>query len=361
MELEILKAKVEKQKLANRANVAKFYEANKDAVKAKQLEYKKLNREKINAKRRETAQAKKDAIALTLPPPAPKKNRLIIKGFSFSKLDDLIGDKIPNAETKSIHLQAIKSVLRIMNDVELQHMFKDTKKLIEGINTGKMQDGSDYSLATKVKQIESVLKISSVLNIPLETAKVIDAHAIMKMKLQDEKEAKPDGEYPTFAEYLQKSKEMFGADSREFLIASMYSELTCRDDLGLIVSDKNKKKGNYLFVQKTKITIVLNEYKTAEKYGQIRHTCSKELRKLLTDFIVKNNIKVGDSLFGVKDLQPVLSLMNKRLGYSTGANLFRHMRVAEVMNDPTLTYEMRLEVAKNMAHDCVTTQKKYLK
>lgn len=359
MELELLKAEIERKKLANRANVAKHYEAHKDEVKAKKLAYKKANREKINAKRRETLQAKKDAIALTLPP--PKKVKLSIKGFSFAKLDGLIGDKISNAETKQAYLSAIKSVLRIMRDVELEHMFKDADKLIEGINTGKSQDGNDYSLATKAKQFEAVLKLSTVLKIPLDTAKVFDAYQIIKMKLQDENEAKPAGEYPTFETYLEKSKEMFGEDSREFLIANMYKELTCRNDFNLIVTDKNQKSGNYLLVQKTKITIVLNEYKTSEKYGQMRHTCSKELRKLLLAYIKKNSIKVGDLLFGVKDLQPVLSLMNKRLGYSSGANLFRHARVSEVMNDPALTYEKRLEVSKNMMHNACMTQKSYLK
>ena len=357
MELEILKAEIERKKLANRANVAKHYEAHKADVKQKQLAYKQANREKINAKRKATAQAKKDA----LPPPPPPRRKLVIKGFSFSKLPDLIGNKIPNEETKSIHLAAIKSVLRIMKDVELEHMFRNADKLIAGIQTGTMQDGSEYSLATKIKQFEAVLKLSAILNIPLDSAKVLDAYTIMKMKLSDEKEAKPAGEYPTFAEYLEKSKAMFGADSREYLLASMYAELTCRNDFNLIVSDKNLKSGNYLFVQKTKLTIVLNEYKTAEKYGQMRHTCSKELRKLILAYLVQHNIKVGDLLFGVKDIQPVLSLMNARLGYSSGANLFRHMRVAEVMNDPTLTYEKRLEVAKNMMHDACMTQKKYLK
>jgi len=358
MELEILKADAERKKLANRANVARHYEAHKGEMKLKQLAYKKANREKINATRTATALAKKQAVAL---PPAPKKKRLIIKGFSFAKLDDLIGDKIANEESKESHLKAIKSVLRIMKDVELEHMFRDADKLIEGINTGKSQDGNDYSLATKIKQFEAVLKLSDVLKIPLDKAKVIDAYTILKMQFADEKEAKPDGEYPTFAEYLEKCKVMFGKDSREFLIASMYTELTCRNDFNLIVSDKNKKSGNYLLVQKSKITIVLNEYKTAEKYGQMRHTCSKELRKLILAYLEKNDIKVGDLLFGVVDLQPVLSLMNKRLGYSTGANLFRHMRVSEVMKDPALTYEQRLETAKNMMHNCVTTQKKYLK
>jgi hypothetical protein len=357
MELEILKADAERKKLANRANVARHYEAHKDEMKLKQLAYKKANREKINATRSATALAKKQAVAL---PPAPKKKRLIIKGFSFAKLDDLIGDKIANEESKSSHLKAIKSVLRIMKDVELENMFKNADKLIEGINTGKSQDGNEYSLATKMKQFESVLKISSVLNIPLDRDKIIDAYTILKMKLQDEKESKPDGEYPTFTTYLEQCKAMFGADSREFLIASMYAELTCRNDFNLTVSDK-KLKGNYLLVQKTKMTIVLNEYKTAEKYGEMKHKCSASLRKLILAYIEKNGIKIGDLLFGVVDLQPVLSLMNKRLGYSTGANLFRHMRVAEVMNDPSLTYEQRLETAKNMMHNCVTTQKKYLK
>lgn len=348
-------------KQQNKARVAKHYAAHKEEQQAKHNAYAKANRDKINAKRRATLQAKKDALASTLPPPPPPKRKLIIKGFSYDKLDDLIGNKIPNAETKSIHLAAIKSVMRIMRDVELGHMFKDADKLIEGINTGKTVEGEDYSLSTKLKQFETILKLSTILKIPLDRNKILDAYKIIKMKFQDDKETKPDGQYPTFAEYLEKCKTMFGEDSREFLIASMYAELTCRNDFNLIVTDKNKKSGNYLLVQKTKMTIVLHEYKTATQYGEMRHKCSAGLRKLLTDFIVKNNIKVRDSLFGVVDLQPVLSLMNKRLGYSSGANLFRHMRVSEVMNDPTLTYEKRLEVAKNMMHDACMTQKSYLK
>jgi len=347
-------------KQQNKARVAKHYELHKDEQQAKHNAYAKANREKINAKRRETALARKNALASTLPTP-PKKVKLNIKGFSFAKLDGLIGNKIPNTETKEGHLKAIKSVLRIMKDVELEHMFKDADKLIAGINTGKSQDGSDYSLATKLKQYQAVLKLSDVLNIPINATKVNDAYQIIKMRLDDELSEKPEGEYPTFAEYLEKSKAMFGADSREYLLASMYSELTCRNDFNLTVTNKNLKSGNYLLVQKTKLTIVLNEYKTAEKYGQMRHTCSKELRKLILAYIEKNGIKVGDLLFGVKDLQPVLSLMNSRLGYSTGANLFRHMRVSELMKDPNLNYEQKLELAKNMMHDACITQKKYLK
>ena len=358
MELEILKAKVEKQKLANRANVARHYEAHKDAVKAKQLLYKSANREKINAKRRETAQAKKDA--LPPPPPAPKKRKLIIKGFSFSKLDDLIGDKIPNAETKSIHLQAIKSVLRIMHDVELGHMFRDADKLITGINTGKTVEGEDYSLATKVRQFQAVLKLSDILTIPLDTTKIMDAYQIIKMKLDDEIETKPQTEYPTFTTYLEQCKAMFGEDSREYLIAFMYSEFTVRDDLGLVLSDKNLKKVNYLFIQKTKITIVLNEYKQYSQYGQIRHTCSSELRKLLIAYIAKKKLTIGDLLFGVKQLTDIVSLMNKRLGYTTGVNLFRHMKVNDVLNSCNCTYEQRLELSKQMGHS-PAMQKKYLK
>jgi hypothetical protein len=91
----------------NRKNVAKHYEAHKAEIALKQLAYKKANREKINTKRRETAQAKKEALALTLPPPPPPKKKLVIKGFSYAKLDTLIGDKI-NPENKKIILGAIK-------------------------------------------------------------------------------------------------------------------------------------------------------------------------------------------------------------------------------------------------------------
>ena len=108
------------------------------------------------------------------------------------------------------------------------------------------------------------------------------------------------------------------------------------------------------------MTIVLNEYKQDSHYGQIRHTCSSSLRKLITDYITKKSLKLGDLLFGVPHLTDVVTLTNKRLGYTTGINLYRHMKVNDVLKNCNCSYEERLELSKKMGHS-PATQLKYLK
>jgi len=347
--------KLEHIRKLGRERAKKHHELHKADINVKANAHSKLNREAINAKRRATTLAKKEAIALANPVPIKKKLR--IKGITFGKLDDLIGDKIENKETKQGHLSAIKAVMRLTYP-ELAWAFEDADKLIHAIDNGKMQTGEDYSLASKLKQYEAILKLSTVLGIPLDRPRVDDAHKIIKMKLEDEKDSKEQTEYPSFKTYLDECATLFGTDSREYLIAFMYSEFTCRDDLGLIVTDKPLKKVNYLLVQKTKMTIVLNEYKMFKDYGQIKHVCSAELTKLIKEYCVKKSIGVGDLLFGVPQLTDIVSLTNKRLGYSTGINLYRHMKVNDVLKDAS--YEDRLALSKQMGHS-PAMQLKYLR
>jgi hypothetical protein len=67
------------------------------------------------------------------------------------------------------------------------------------------------------------------------TAKYDKEHKIYCIKYEDQntkkKEEKEEMVIP-FTEYLQKILDFFGKDSKEYLIASLYNELTARDDFG---------------------------------------------------------------------------------------------------------------------------------
>ena len=65
----------------------------------------------------------------------------------------------------------------------------------------------------------------------------------------------------------------------------------------------------------------------------------------------------GDYLFGKAPLSDFVSSMNTKLGYSSGINLFRHIKVSENLNK-NLSFDERYELTKQMGHS-IGTQQKY--
>ena len=74
-----------------------------------------------------------------------------------------------------------------------------------------------------------------------------------------------------FTDYKQKVLDKFGENSKEYLIVSMYDEVTCRDDLNLKIIQSNtdviKDENNYLILpvdSRVNASNVLNNYKTGK-------------------------------------------------------------------------------------------------
>ncbi len=107
--------------------------------------------------------------------------------------------------------------------------------------------------------------------------------------------------------------------SKEYLIASLYNGITCRDDYGSMKIMRNipydNGKDNILFYDKLKnCYIILNTYKTSDMYGKKVRILSPELRTLLISYIERN--RLADYLFP-DDIEYGLSRhiidMNRRL------------------------------------------------
>jgi hypothetical protein len=305
---------------------AKYYEANKDA---------------INLKRQ------KPKIQII---PKTKKNEL-----SLNQVQDKIKElNIPNKTTELKYLNDIKRLFQITDSTDLLSILKDSKT-IDAINSSVKPNGEPYSVNTQKALYQSILFVIDNLKLDIDKRDYITQFETKKVVSFDQTAAKDDI-VPTFKEYINKAKKVFGIGSAEVLIAKFYDVLTLRDDFGLIITDK-EIEGNYLLI-KPSIEIVINYYKTDKKYGVIRYKLPKALDRETRAFIENHDLQVGDYLFGEKNLSGMVVKMNQELGYTGGVSLFRKMKISELYN--TASTEDKVKLAEAMKHSPVI-QKTYLR
>ena len=174
-----------------------------------------------------------------------------------------------------------------------------------------------------------------------------------------------------FTEYKDKIKKLFKADSKEFLLASLYNEVTCRDNYGgieIVDSDKQvdkTNKKNYIVVPKAKsqkCTVIIQTYKTESRYGTISEKVSTELSKLVRDYMAAHNLTDGDALFSNKTMSNFICDMNKKVGVvkGGGVNYLRQSKISEMLGKQVLSPKGRLELALKMRHSPVS-QLKYVR
>jgi hypothetical protein len=168
----------------------------------------------------------------------------------------------------------------------------------------------------------------------------------------------------SFNDYLEKIKAEFGVNSKEYALSSLYQQVTLRDDFILKIvqstKDTNDRKENYIIVpNRGNLIVIVNNYKTSEKYGEIKVKLSTTLSKLIGKFIKVEKLKINDYLFGNKNLTQFVSKMNKKIGVSGSISLFRQMAVSDLLQKNP-SPEERVALSNSMAHSPIV-QLKYLR
>ena len=98
----------------------------------------------------------------------------------------------------------------------------------------------------------------------------------MKIKSNDETKDKQETDIiESFDKYLEKIKSTFGPLSKEYVLTSLYKEVTLRDDFVLLIVPSiqsiDDNDLSYIVTPKTReLTLIINEYKTSKRYGQIK-------------------------------------------------------------------------------------------
>lgn len=252
-----------------------------------------------------------------------------------------------NVNTKKKHLNSLKAMFRVTGIDNIGSTMTTFNTIKKGIESGLQLNGKPYALATKTGQIQVVLILIVKMNIPM-TAEVYkkydDFYREFKIqeadKTQENKTDVGEGVSP-YKTYMERIEKKFGKDSKQYLIASIYDDVTARDNFGSLVIIPDmvsvvKKSQNYLVVPsniKLPTKIVLQKFKTVGSMGVKTFPLTDKLSILIRQYILKQ--KLTDRLFPENKnglLSSYIADMNKKIGIKkSGINYIRKSKVSEFL------------------------------
>jgi len=353
-------SKEERRKRLARERAKRIYEEKKETI----LAYKKDKYAETKAipKEQQQKRGRKPIDKNYSTPSITKKTK-----FTQDELISLINtdDEIKSDETKKFHTTNIKRFFRTTECEDLSCLKTDYKLVFDRLANANNSFTGETLLPTSIKHtLKTLLLVFNRYAGDYINPKIkeylqdkINQYILQSADYYDNKQQTEI--YPTFEEYLNKTISKYGSNSKQYLVAKLYSELTIRDNFGnapVLEKSLTSNEINYFVMKKNYIYFILNDYKTADRYDTIRYTFSSSTNKLIRQYMTNNNIQIGDILFE-GNLSAFVSNMNKELGYENlrGINIFRHIRVSELQGS---SYEEKVKLSKLMGH-AVLTQNKY--
>ena len=363
---EVVETKEERKKRLNRQRQAKYYLANSDKKKQQQKD-KYVPKE--NPKK--SGRPKKESTEIIIPDPVN-----ITRTTSFTQ-DELISiimndENITSADTKKTMISDIKRFFSNAECSSLRCLKSDYKLAINRVEEGFVSKGKNIgqnfsagtlrstftTLATIIERYVGKFIPNKVLKFIQNKVKEYKSQATDEY-IQNQQEIV----YPTFSTYKQKVELMYGKESKEYLVTSLYEAFAVRDNYGGIPILQNppttlkKATTNYIVIKKNYSYIVLSNYKTSDQYNTLKLTLPSSVNRLMKIYINNNNIQFGQPLFPEEKLSNFVSNMNREIGYFDlgGTTAFRHMRISELDG---ASYADKVNLANTMGHS-VIVQKNY--
>ena len=314
------------------------------------------------------------------PKPIKTKASKFTFAFILAKLPTFTnkdGEVISDATVKTYkqHLTSIQKINPDCNDFGA--CLQDYDKIYYEIENAKMSNGELYSTDTKKAFYQAIVKIIDSLKIfpatnPLRK-KYTALFDLYKMKSAKENKVKQaemvTKPYPVI---LAKVKEFYGENSKQYLLFSLYNEVTCRDDYGNMVIIKTEKEAkdnnrdNYIIVPanpNTKCSIILLNYKTDKKYGEVKIELSTHLSALVRDYIHNKGLQYKDCLLDrsalsnfvgnvFKKLKKEGVIPNKKVG---AINYIRHSKISTELDGENINdLDKRIELFQKSFHSPIT-------
>lgn len=176
---------------------------------------------------------------------------------------------------------------------------------------------------------------------------------------------------------IKKKEDLTAKDKallQSYILFNIYTRLPMRNDLAGMeainkraynkLSEEDKKEKNYLVVNKNKMFMVLNNYKTSAKYKELDIDIPKDLEKLLRLYIRINGMGVlfksstGKPLSRNALSQLLLKETKKRMGKSISTTMLRKIYLSSKYGK--VKEEMEKD-SKIMAHSVEVAQSVYIK
>lgn len=270
--------------------------------------------------------------------------------------------KLKDDKAAIIYINNFIQLKRILAPENIKKMFDDPNDVIKKIETAKqIKQNEEYSTNSKKSIYQTILYLIdnyfkdsiSVKN------KYLDEFEKYKMISNEQTEQNKKKPVYNFDSYLNEVEKKYTADSKEFIIASLFRMYGFRDNLKELkiikdINESNDETKNYIYIDKNEIKIIMNNYKTKEKYKQQIINIKDPLKTHIYNYIKKNNLKYNDFLFGSSSLIKFIIKFNKDMGYDISINTYRHMLVS--IEEPKTPAEY-VKLSKIMNHSAETNKK----
>ena len=269
--------------------------------------------------------------------------------------------------TKTKYINDLKTLLNITGCDDLRQCLKQSKKIISEIENAKQKRDPtlSYGINTKKSLYQTILFLITNLKIDLKESTIerykskFEEYKILSRDKTAENKISNDDSVMDYKEYVKKILQKFGVKSKQYLVARLYDELTCRDNYGNLEIIENLKEvkpnKNYIVVPRKRITLVLQEFKTDTAYPAVHHKVSDSLDTLIRSYLSENKLSYGDTLLGKSLLSSFVGEMNRAIGIENGSiNYIRHSKITTELSSSKLSPAERIALAKKSQHSVIT-------
>lgn len=257
------------------------------------------------------------------------------------------------------------NTLSITTSEELLANILTGQQLINTIDAMDKTPSIKYNIK---KIIPCAYRIFSSTELPADISALYSKHMMNynRTYMQQIHSQKVQERLPLYSDFLDNVLGIYGEDSQQYLICSLYKELTCRDDFSQLLITPAYKRSistfNYIVVRPHHpVEVILNQYKTCKKYGEMRVTLTTAISRKIKKYINQNNIQYGDYLFPQSRLSGVVSSILQRCGLQGGISTLRRMIISEHYSDPDKSDDEHEELARRMCHHPMTAVTVYMR
>jgi hypothetical protein len=268
-------------------------------------------------------------------------------------------------------------------DVNKPLNLNNPQVLFQTLDNYKKPDGSEYAIDRKAGWAQMLYMLADEKNgfklevIPASFEIYKNKHnelQIIKRDNQTNNQTKNSKKIILFSNILKKCLEIYGRNSKEFLYLRLYQLASLRDNFKLLIiitdpKDAVSKSHNYIVIPpiiKKKVknkmivfkpegSLIINTYKT-EKQGYLKlpFLLTEETTNLVRAYMERNNLKVGEYLFGKSAMSAWVGLLLRGLGIEQKGSNINYIRKAvsteyHLLN-PNAPAKDRLLFAERMAH-----------
>ena len=267
--------------------------------------------------------------------------------------------------TKKKYKSCIKQFFNIYDESDLRSAYRSPITIIDLIQTAPFNNKLDVITA-----ILKLLNSGIIPNYPKDDYDILndyynELNQENKIKRQNKINNEND-KVENIEELHKKIIEKYGRISKENIIFMLYKEIPKRDNFYLKIveheKDANDKNINYILVPINKnapVKVIIYEHKTKGLYESNFEKLSKDLSKIIREYINNNELEVNDYLFPNKKLGSFIKNMFNKIGIDIkGVVDMRKIVVSNLLSNPNTTVEQANQLSRTMKHK-ISTQQQY--